>query len=228
MKFTVLLCILCLTTGALSSIRGGYEMMVGWGANRISVKLRRMGLAVTEFLPKESLAQGQFNEYAKFVQRQPFLNMPNILNNPTQMFPPVDNTAKLLLTKGMSDYAFSKLVDTSFNKYLDELSTIAEQGRKALTDGTEADKRLLSYMDEALTGVFRARQHDFDTHLLKELERVAEAEKLTVNWQRDEFKHGPNTFRLLSLRGTVASMDSKKKDRVLEVYRKAWRSHMTT
>ena len=41
-------------------------MMVGWGANRISVKLQRMGLAVTEFLPKESLSQGQFNEYAKF------------------------------------------------------------------------------------------------------------------------------------------------------------------
>ncbi|KAL4944051.1 hypothetical protein BDV06DRAFT_220628 [Aspergillus oleicola] len=94
MKYPPLLLILYLATCILTfGIRGGFERMWFWYANRLAATAAGRGGGVKQLVPGSKSAQSNFNDVIRFINNKP--DLPDVLK-PLTFHPPVDATAKLL------------------------------------------------------------------------------------------------------------------------------------
>ncbi|KAL3480971.1 hypothetical protein BJX99DRAFT_253956 [Aspergillus californicus] len=212
MKFPRLLFLLYLATCVLSyEIRGGFERLWLWYANRLAVVAASRGVTdINLLVPEFKDARGDFNEFIRFIGNIP--NAPNVLSTPT-LTPPVEETARRLQDMGLNKAYYPNLIlseNSGWPSMMDKLDANYESAIKVMDRSKPEDQLLLERLDAAIRGVMVTRQADVDNRFKEWLQRRATTEKLDITWKMKTIALAGQDFSVLDIAGTVRASASDK------------------
>ncbi|KAJ0423307.1 hypothetical protein BJY00DRAFT_310437 [Aspergillus carlsbadensis] len=212
MRFPRLLFLIYLATCVLSfGIRGGFERLWLWNTNRLAVVAANRGVTgINLLVPGSKHAQGDFNEFIRFIGNRP--NAPNVLDPPT-LTPPVEETARRLQDMGLNGPYYQDLIlpgSSDWPDMMDKLDANYKTAIKVMDRSKSEDQLLLERLDAAVRGVTVTRQADADKYFKEWLQGRATTENISITWKTKKIRLAGQDFLVLDIAGTVRASASDK------------------
>ncbi|KAL5340912.1 hypothetical protein BJX70DRAFT_396295 [Aspergillus crustosus] len=131
------------------------------------------------------------------------------------MFPPVDETAKRLVTLDLTREYFHNLIlpksggkEGNYREFMTELGNNILKAKPAFDPSNSADKELLGNLDNSLKGIIETRQSNYDEFFITELKKCATAAKLGIRFETINYMRGGESFPAFDLENTLRAYSS--------------------